>query len=235
MQAVFGTGLSNRVVGSGSIVASPAGGMVPFVPFGTQVRLTAVPQAGNYFVQWGSAASGTNHPLSFAVTSSNPVVTAVFAALPGGTHALTVVPEGFGAVSASPRANRYNTGTNVTLTALPDAGQSFLGWSGGASGTNNPLVVTMNQSRVITANFTKRPRLAPVLCRGVANAEEFQMRVTGEFGGRYVIEAAPSPAPDAPGWEPVGGTVTTPFGTAQFNDAIPTNGMRRFYRAVTGP
>ena len=137
VQAVFGTGLSNRVVGSGSIVASPAGGMVPFVPFGTRVRLTAVPQAGNYFVQWGSAASGTNNPLSFAVTNASPVVTAVFAALPGGTHALTVVPEGFGAVTASPRAYRYNTGTNVTLTALPDAGQSFLGWSGGASGTNN--------------------------------------------------------------------------------------------------
>ena len=92
VQAVFGTSLTNTVVGSGSVVRSPD---VPLYPHGTTVRLTAVPQPGNYFAFWGNAASGTNNPLNFTVTDANPTVTAVFAALGGSeTRALTVLADG---------------------------------------------------------------------------------------------------------------------------------------------
>ena len=203
VRAVFGTALSHTVVGSGSVVCSPVSGLYPY---GSGVRLSAVPQAGNYFVLWGNAASGTNNPLSFTITNANPTVTAVFAALGGsGTFALTVVPNGFGQVLASPRANRYATGTNVTLTALPDAGQSFLSWSGDASGTNHPLVVTMNPSKVITANFTKRPRLEVFTCGGVLDPANVPLQMRGEPG------------------------------RVQFNDAFVTNRTQRFYRAMDTP
>jgi hypothetical protein len=121
----------------------------------------------------------------------------------------------------------------VTLRAVPESGQEFLGWSGDASGTNNPLVVTMNQSRVITAHFTKRPRLAPLLCEGMSNGEEFHLLLTGEFGGRYSIEATTDLMPIAPVWEPLA-ALTNTFGSVQFNDPGPTNRSQRFYRAV-GP
>ena len=221
------------MAGSGSLARSPAAALLPF---GTPVRLTTVPQAGSYFALWGNAAGGTNNPLTFTVTNANPVVTAVFAALPANQHALTVVPDGFGQAGASPRANRYGTGTNVTLTAVPDAGQSFLGWSGqvdGGGGTNNPLVVTMSASRVITANFTQRPRLVPVRGGGGANGEEVQAWLTGQFGMCYVIEATPPLAP-APVWSPAV-VLTNTFGTAQFNDSFPTNRTQRFYRALPSP
>ena len=232
VQAVFGTGLGHTVVGSGSVARSPAAALYPY---GTAVRLTAVPAAGNYLALWGNAASGTNHPLTFTVTSANATVTAVFAALPANQHALTVLPEGFGSVSASPRANRYGTGTNVTLTATPDTGQSFVSWSGDASGVQNPLMVVMNSSRVITASFTKRPRLAPVLCDGLSGREEFQLLLTGEFGGRYEIEAATNLVSVGAAWAALG-AVTNEFGAAQFNVPFTTNHTRRFYRAVeSGP
>ena len=205
--------------------------MAELYPYGTPVRLTAVPQAGNYFVLWGNAASGTNNPLTFSVTNPNPTVTAVFAALPANQHALTVVPDGFGTVTNSPRGNRFGNGTNVTLLATPEAGQEFLGWSGDANGTNNPLVVTMNQSRVITASFTKRPRLAPLLCEGVPNGDEFQLLLTGEFGGHYSIEATTNLAPAAPAWEPLA-TFTNTFGSVQFNDPFRTNWPQKFYRLI---
>ena len=232
VEAVFGTALSNTVAGSGTLFRRPQGTLYPY---GTTVRLTPWPAAGNYFALWGNAASGTNQPLDFTVTSANPTVTAVFAALPANQHALTVLAEGFGQVSASPRANRYGTGANVSLTATPDAGQSFLGWSGDAGGTANPLTVTMNQSRVITANFTKRPRLEAVLCGGVANGEEFQLLLTGEFGAGYVIEATTSfaPPPAVSIWTPVA-TVTNSLGSVQFNDPFVTNRTQRFYRALPG-
>jgi len=228
LRAVFGTGLSNTIVGSGSVVRSPA---ADWYPHGTPVRLMAVPQAGNYFALWGNAASGTNNPLTFTVTNPNPTVTAVFAALPASQHALTVLPDGFGQVTSTPRGNRFGNGTNVTLLAAPESGQEFLGWSGDAGGTNNPLVVMMNQSRVITANFTKRPRLAPLSCESVPNGEEFQLLLTGEFGGRYSIEATTNLAPITPAWEPLA-TLTNTFGSAQFNDPSPTKRPQRFYRAV---
>ncbi len=232
VQAVFGTGLGYTVVGSGSVARSSAAALYPH---GTEVRLTAVPAAGNYFALWGNAANGTNNPFTFTVTNANAVVTAVFAALPANQHALTVLSEGFGSVSASPRANRYGAGTGVTLTATPDAGQSFVSWSGDASGTQNPLTVVMNSSKVITANFTKRPTLAPVLCGGAANGEEMQLLLTGEFGAGYVIEATTSFAlpPASTTWTPLA-TVTNSFGAVQFNDPFVTNRTQRFYRAV-GP
>lgn len=122
----------------------------------------------------------------------------------------------------------------MTLTVLPDAGQSFLGWSGDASGTPNPLTVVVNSSKVITAQFTKRPRLASFPGGSVPNGEEFQLLVTGEFGGRYSIESTTNLAPAVPAWEPLA-TLTNTFGSVQFNDPSPTNRLQRFYRAIEAP
>lgn len=69
VRAVFGTALSNSVVGSGSVVSSRVSALYPY---GTKVQLTAVPQTGNYFALWGNAASGTNNPLSFHGQQSKP-------------------------------------------------------------------------------------------------------------------------------------------------------------------
>jgi len=44
-------------------------------------------------------------------------------------------------------------GSNVTLTAIPDSGWFFMGWSGDASGTNNAFLA-MNASKSVTATFS---------------------------------------------------------------------------------
>lgn len=59
-----------------------------------------------------------------------------------------------GTVTKNPNALTYNSGTNVILTASPLAGYTFSSWSGDATGTTNPLTVTMNGTKNITANFT---------------------------------------------------------------------------------
>src|SRR5882724_8509611 len=50
-------------------------------------------------------------------------------------------------------AASYATGTPVTLTATPATGSTFMGWTGGCSGTGT-CVVTMNADKTVTANFT---------------------------------------------------------------------------------
>ncbi len=47
----------------------------------------------------------------------------------------------------------YEFGSTVTVTAAPDPGYLFTGWSGDASGTTNPLAVLMDADKTITANF----------------------------------------------------------------------------------
>ena len=42
----------------------------------------------------------------------------------------------------------------MQLTAVPASGYVFSGWGGDASGTTNPLTVTMNANKSITATFT---------------------------------------------------------------------------------
>jgi hypothetical protein len=75
VSAVFGTTISTNIAGSGSIILNPANP----VPYGSLVTVTAVPLPGNYFVTWSGAASGTNNPTTFAVTTANPTVGALFA------------------------------------------------------------------------------------------------------------------------------------------------------------
>lgn len=64
-----------------------------------------------------------------------------------------VINAAAGTVSRNPNQNSYVPGTPVTLTATPNPGGSFLGWSGDASGTNNPLVLVMHTHKTVTAHF----------------------------------------------------------------------------------
>lgn len=58
-----------------------------------------------------------------------------------------------GTVSKAPEQSSYAPNTVVTLTATPQSFYAFTGWSGDASGTVNPLPVTMTANKSITANF----------------------------------------------------------------------------------
>jgi probable HAF family extracellular repeat protein len=227
VEAIFGTLLGTATVGSGTVLVDPT---TSVYPYGTRARLTAVPQPGNYFALWGGAGTGTNNPLPFVVTNGLATVTAVFQPLPAGRYALTVLANGFGVVSNSPRGNSFGSGTGVTLRALPDTGQSFLGWSGDASGTLNPLTVTVTQSLVISANFTRRPRLTLASPFAAADRETFSLLLKGEFDKRYEIESVTHLAPGVV-WTPLG-LVTNVHGTSQFDDRSVSNRPQRFYRAV---
>ena len=109
----------------------------------------------------------------------------------------------------------------------PASGQAFLDWSGDASGTNNPLVVSMNQSRVITAHFSKRPTLAFATCSGRVDAEAIHLLVTGEAVAAYEIQSSTNLLD----WASLA-TVTNLWGTVQHTDRTATNSRQRFYRAL---
>jgi hypothetical protein len=61
-----------------------------------------------------------------------------------------------GTVTRDPDQPSYTFGTPVTLTPVPDVGYVFADWTGDVPpghGTDNPLQITMDQDRTITAKF----------------------------------------------------------------------------------
>jgi hypothetical protein len=101
----------------------------------------------------------TNKDLKLALCS-DPACTA-----PPALRTLTVTRSGSGIVSSDPDgincgtdcSQQYDHGTVVTLTAQPDTGSAFAGWSGACSGTNPECVVTMSSNRAVTATFSLPP------------------------------------------------------------------------------
>jgi hypothetical protein len=70
-------------------------------------------------------------------------------------YLLTTIVSGKGSITREPDALYYDTGTVVTLTAIPDAtaGAIFTGWSGNVTGTANPATITIDSAKSVTASF----------------------------------------------------------------------------------
>ena len=147
--AVFGTTLNLFTNGNGNIVTEPP--LVLF-PYGSNVTLTALPNVANYFFGWAGFLSGFSNPVKLTVTNATGI-TALFGALTANQVSLVALPVGGGSLSFSPARNVYTNGEVVTLSALSTSNRIFSAWSGDASGAANPLVLTLNSSKLIYGSF----------------------------------------------------------------------------------
>lgn len=118
------------------------------------VTLTAVPATGYTFTGWDGALSGSTNPAPLTITG-NMVVTADFAPIVV-TLTTNISPAGTGAITPN-NPGPYHYGDTVQLTAVPNAGYSFGQWSQDATGTTNPITVTLNGNKAVTATFTQNP------------------------------------------------------------------------------
>jgi uncharacterized repeat protein (TIGR02543 family) len=119
---------------------------------GSLVELVAIPDDGYMFVGWSGDVTSTLNPLS-VMMNSNKNITANFTAIDVTNYTLTITALN-GTVAQSVDGTVFAENTEVTLTATPDAGFEFAGWSGDVTSADNPLTVTMDANKDITANFT---------------------------------------------------------------------------------
>jgi len=75
--------------------------------------------------------------------------------VPPSTCTLTVGTIGDGTTDPAPNVWEYAGGSLVTITAVPASGWVFDHWSGDASGTDNPITITMDSNKSVTAHFTE--------------------------------------------------------------------------------
>lgn len=72
------------------------------------------------------------------------------------TYTVEISTLGEGSVSLSPESESYVSGTEVTLTATPDEGHLFTGWSGDLSGTENSVTIIISEDMSVVASFTSQ-------------------------------------------------------------------------------
>jgi hypothetical protein len=220
--------LSVTKSGNGTVTSSPAGiscggTCSGSFNYGATVTLTAVPGTGSQFAGWGGACSGTS--TCVVTLDAATSVTATFT-LQQITLQVSKTGSGAGTVASTDGtiscggtcSASYPYGTTVTLTASPQAGSTFAGWTtGGCSGTSS-CVVTLTAATTVTAVFTQNVTLVvqpggngsgsvtstdgTISCGAACSASY-------PVGTTVTLSAAPAGSSDFAGWGgPCSGTST---------------------------
>ncbi|MEM8856826.1 MAG: LamG-like jellyroll fold domain-containing protein [Chloroflexota bacterium] len=128
---------------------------------GTVITLTATPGTNQTFTGWSGGVASADNPLEITVaadthiTASFEAITATLAVSVSGDGS---VKSGLGGIDCDPVCSQVgNVGDVVLLTAVPDAGQIFIGWIGDVSSTDNPLEITLTDDTSVTALFADEP------------------------------------------------------------------------------
>lgn len=149
---------------------------------GTWQEISATADPGSTLAGWSCIAVGTlpvnttDNPLS-VLMDRDKTCTAIFNLIPN-PRTLTVVKTGAGTVTSTPLgincgndcSEIYELNTIITLTATPDADNTFVSWSGGNCTRTQECAVTLDTDITITAIFKKNfpwPMFLPAITKGV--------------------------------------------------------------------
>ncbi len=165
--------MSKTGQGSGVVTSSPAGidcgaDCAEAYDLGSVVALTATPDAGSAFAGWSGDADCADGTVTL---DADTACTASFD-LNQRTLTVGLAGSGNGTVTSSPAgidcgadcAQAYDLGSLVTLTANPDTGSTFTGWSGDADCADG--AVTLDGDTACTASFDASQRTLSVSVTG---------------------------------------------------------------------
>jgi len=114
----------------------------------SSVSVTANPDINYELSNWSGDASGTSNPITILM-DRDKTIKANFRRKPK----LTIQAGTHGTTNPSPGVYYYATGTVVQVTAVPDTYCVFIMWSESASGSANPVSLTMDSDKSLYAHF----------------------------------------------------------------------------------
>jgi hypothetical protein len=181
--------------GSGTVTSSPTGidcgaTCTASFPASSQVTLTAAADSSSIFTSWNGPCTGTDACM-VTVPVGNTSVTAHFEV--AATISVTLLGSGPGIVSSSPAgltcssgtcSGRFRQGMNVTLTATPSGGSSFIQWGGQVSCPATQASCQLSPgpgTTSVTATFSDWQ---------LANPFPPALGAVGQVGGHYVALGA---------------------------------------------
>jgi len=174
------TALSDEAAGSLSVNPGPNCDGTLYAE-DSVVTLEVTPNPDYVFDQWSGDASGSDNPLDVTMDGHKDITANFLACYTLSTQA---VPSSGGTVSADVAPNclgtKYLAGTAVELTATASDNHEFIAWSGDASGTENPVSVTMDDHYDVLALFNALP------IEGQPPLEVMEVGVEGD--GPYTVE-----------------------------------------------
>ena len=152
--------------GTGTVTSAPAGlscgaTCTANFPAGQALTLTAAPASGALVGAWSVGSCAIGSPTCSVTPAAATTVTVTFIL---NSEQLGVSVTGMGGVTSSPAgiacgaagnlcSASYSNGTSVLLTAAPNSGWAFAGWSGACSGAGT-CAVPMTKTQSVTATFT---------------------------------------------------------------------------------
>ena len=174
---------------------------------GTEVTVSASPAAGYQFVNWTESGVQVSATASYTFTiEADRALVANFSLL---QYSISVSssPEEGGSVTGG---GTYDHGEQVTITASPSAGYSFVNWTEGGAviSTNATYTFTVNSNRSFQANYSQNTYTV-----SVSNNPSSGGTVTG--GGNYnhgeqaTITASPAAGYAFVNWTEGGSVIST--------------------------
>ena len=167
--------LYDLILGSGTVTSAGTCAMISF---------TACLASGTSAVSLSNVGV-TNTTSYVPVSVTNGSVTL-------RNYVLSITIDGSGSVSKNPNQTSYAYGTVVQLTATPGSGWVFSSWSGDATGSSNPVSVTMNSNKSVTAHFTQNQYTLTVTVNGSGSVTKSPDQSTYTYGTVVTLTAVPS-------------------------------------------
>ena len=203
--------LNVATVGNGT--AAPNSGTYDY---GTVVTLTATADLGSTFLDWSGDLISTTNPVTVTM-DSDKFITATFSL---NQYELNVATVGTG--TAAPNSGTYDYGTVVTLTATADLGSTFIDWSGDVISTSNPITVTMDSDKAITATFALNQYQLTTFTDGNGSGTVSPSNGTYDHGTIITVTATANFGSSFTGWSGDVITTTNPVTVTMDSDNVIT-------------
>ena len=179
---------------AGGSVSSPGGTYNE----GSKITITATPDGQYLFEKWSDGS--TVNPREITVTA-NLTLSATFVKK---TYPLSVTVEGEGTVQeeviiqGSTSETTYNAGTTVRLTATPNEGWVFAGWSGDIESEEKVIEVAIEKGTSVNALFKRSSFELNITIVGEGTVTEEVIVQPSQYDYETVVRLTAVPAE---GWE----------------------------------
>ena len=228
--------------GTGSVSSNPAGiacgGTCSHdFPYGSPVQLNATPGGHSVFSGWSGDCTGTGAcslPMGGpqSVTATFTLIQENLSVSTDGSGSGTVTSD-VGAINCGISCSHsFEYGTTVHLTASPDTGSIFTGWSGGGCSGTDVCAVAMTAATSVSATFEPAPETLTVNTSGTgkgtisSNPDGIYCDVTCfhdfDYGTGVTLTATPAPNAVFTGWSGAGCSGTSTCGVYMVTGASVT-------------